>query len=63
MKEIRCDHCKGILKDNAPRYKATVQKLSNERRDYMRNIVWEAMDFCNAGCLSNFIIKRTSNES
>ena len=45
MKEIKCDSCKVILDKNTPRYKATVQKLSNERRDHMRKIVWEIMDF------------------
>ena len=63
MKEIKCDHCKVILKDNSQRYKATVEKLGNERRDRMRKIVWESMDFCNAQCLSNFIIKSAPNES
>ena len=45
MKEIRCDYCKVILKDNSQRYKAIVEKLGNERRDHMRKIVWEIMDF------------------
>lgn len=45
MKEIKCDHCNVILKDNSQRYKAIVEKLGNERRDHMRKIVWEIMDF------------------
>ena len=63
MKEIRCDYCKVIIKDNDPRYKATVERLRNEEGSHIGSIVWKSMDFCNAQCLSNFIIKSAPNES
>ena len=56
MKMITCEACCKIIKEDESRFLGTIQEANNEKRQVIRFLIIEKLDFCSAKCIFEYMI-------
>jgi len=56
MKTITCEACCKIIKEDESRFLGTIQEANNEKREVIRFLITEKLDFCSAKCIFDSMV-------